>query len=261
MQKLMEATDLADRFTGIHHIDVDEPNEDFPILRLAFAAWIETVAYHVPDYGAWMAATDSGNAYAHHRRVMQHLTWQRRQREPDTKGRWLLKMPFHLRELEVLLKTYPDAVFIQTHREPRQFIGSWNSMVERIRSLTSEPRPGRDVGTEVLNFMSAMLNGAMRFRISRPDLEQRWIDVNYVDLVEHPMAVVRHIYERLGWQLVPDSRNHMEEWLSRQAEQRRSEPPHRYSLEEFELTPKMVDDAFAPYRDFIAARGIRESRI
>ena len=260
MQMLMQATALADRFTGIHHVHVDEPSEDFPILRLAFASWVESVAYHVPDYGAWMAATDAGDAYAHHRRVMRHFTWQRRQREPEEERRWLLKMPFHLKEMEVLLKTYPDAVFIQTHREPRQFMGSWNSMVARIRSLTSEPRPQRDVGVEVLAFMSGMLNGAMRFRASRPELESRWIDLNYVDLVENPMAVVRYVYGRLDWRLGPEAEDHMEKWLSRQAEQRRSEPPHRYALEDFGITPEMVDDAFAPYRDFIDSRGIRELR-
>jgi len=261
LKELMAAIGIADRFAGLHHIDIDEPEEDFPILRLAFAAWIDTVAYHVPDYGAWLAETGSGHAYAHHRRVMQHFTWQRRQREPDEPRQWLLKMPFHLMELEVLLETYPDARFIQTHREPRQFMGSWNSMVERVRSITAEPRPRSDIGAEQLALMSGMLNGAMRFRASRPDLEQRWVDVNYVDLVENPIAIVRHIYECFEWRLEPEVREDMEEWLSRQAEQRRNEPAHRYSLEDFGLTPEKVDDAFAPYREFIDSRGIRGSRV
>ena len=175
LKELMAATGVADRFVGLHHIDIDEPEEDFPILRLAFAAWIDTVAYHVPDYGAWLAETGSSRAYAHHRRVMQHFTWQRRQREPDEHRQWLLKMPFHLMELAVLLDTYPDARFIQTHREPRQFMGSWNSMVERIRSITTEPRPRSDAGAEQLTLMSGMLNRAMQLRMSRPELEERWI--------------------------------------------------------------------------------------
>ena len=190
---------------------------------------------------------------------MRHFTWQRRQREQDAHRRWLLKMPFHLMELEVLLETYPDARFIQTHREPRQFMGSWNSMVERIRSITSEPRPRSDAGAEQLALMSGMLNRAMEFRMSRPELEERWIDVSYIDLVENPLAAVQRIYERLGWRLEPAARDDMEAWLSRQAEVRRREPPHRYRLEDFALTPEAVDAAFAPYRDFIDTRGIRES--
>ncbi|MDD9984131.1 MAG: SDR family oxidoreductase [Gammaproteobacteria bacterium] len=259
LKELMAATGIADRFAGLHHIDIDEPEEDFPILRLAFAAWIDTVAYHVPDYGAWLAETGSRHAYAHHRRVMQHFTWQRRQREQDARGQWLLKMPFHLMELEALIETYPDARFIQTHREPRQFMGSWNSMVERIRSITTDPRPRSDAGAEQLALMSGMLNRAMQFRMSRPELEERWIDVNYVDLVENPLAMVRKIYERLGWRLEPAARDDMQAWLSRMAELRRQEPRHRYCLEDFALTPEAVDTAFAPYRDFMDSRGIRES--
>ena len=256
LEELMDATGIADRFEGLHHIDIDEPEEDFPILRLAFSAWIDTIAYHVPCYADWLAETGSSHAYAHHRRVMQHFTWQRRQRDKDGERHWLLKMPFHLMELEELLKTYPDARFIQTHREPVQFMGSWNSMVDRIRSMTMESRPHADTGAEQLAVMSGMLNGAMRFRASRPELESRWVDVRYVDLVEDPMAVVNRIYERLDWRLEPEAREDIEEWLVRQDEQRSNEPPHRYSLEGFGLTPEMVDDAFAPYRDFVGSRGI-----
>ena len=44
----------------------------------------------------------------------------------------------------------------------------------------------------------------------------------------------------------------MEDWLVRQAEQRRQEPPHRYGLEDFGLTAGRVAAAFAPYREFVA---------
>ena len=187
---------------------------------------------------------------------MRHFTWQRRQRERDARKGWPLKMPFHLIELEALLASYPDAIFIQTHREPAQFMGSWNSLVDRIRSVSTEPRPRHETGAEQLDLMSGMLNEAMRLRASRPELESRWVDVSYRDLVENPMAVVNAIYQRLGWRLDPAAAAEMEGWLERQAEQRRGEPPHRYSLEDFGLTSEQVADAFAPYREFVASRKI-----
>ena len=82
-EELMSATNVVDTLAGIHRIDMDEPEEDFMLLMLAFATWIIAVAHHVPAYGRWLADTGSRNAYAHHRRVMQHFTWQRRQREPE----------------------------------------------------------------------------------------------------------------------------------------------------------------------------------
>lgn len=104
--------------------------------------------------------------------------------------------------------------------------------------------------------MSGMLNEAMRFRASRPELDPRWVDVSYRDLVENPMAVVNAIYERLDWRLEPAAAAAMDGWLVRQAEQRRREPAHRYSLEDFGLTAERIAAAFAPYREFVASRKI-----
>ncbi len=255
-EEMMAATSIVDTLSGLHHFDVDEPDEDFMLLQHSFATWVILVAYHVPMYGRWLAETGSRNAYAHHRRIMQHFNWQRRQRAPHQQRQWLLEMPFHLMELEVLLETYPDAVFIQTHRDPTQFMASWNSLVERLRSFTSVPRPPHETGTEQLAFMSGMLNQAMQFRASRPELDRRWADVRYIDLVNDPMAVVNDVCQRLGWHREPDTFDTMRECLTMQEEQRRQEPRHEYRLEDYGLTPEAVDEAFAPYRDFVAARGI-----
>ena len=256
VKEMLDSIRVVEQFAEMHHIDIDQPEEDFPILRQSFTSWVNAVAYHVPDYRYWLAATGSDNAYAYHHRVMQHFTWQRRQRERGALKVWLFKMPFHLMELEALLANYPDAVFIQTHREPAQFMGSWNSLVDRIRAISMEPRPRHDTGAEQLDLMSGMLNEAMRFRASRPELESRWVDVSYGDLVENPMAVVNAIYERLNWQLEPTAAAEMESWLELQAEQRRRNPLHRYNLKDFSLTTERVAAAFAPYREFVASRKI-----
>ena len=259
MKSMLEASDILRVVEGVHLFDVDEPEEDFPIFRMAFTAWVSAARFHIPAYGRWLAANGSGDAYAYHRRVLQQFSWQRRHREPGRQGQWLLKMPFHLMELEALIKTYPDALFIQTHREPSQFMGSWNSLVERIRSLTSVPLPADEYGAEQLAFMSNMMDRAVHFRETHPELEHHWIDVNYVDLIEDPFGVVRSIYERFGWSLEQTAVEAMEDWRERQAEQRRGERRHRYDLGDYGLTPEQVNEAFARYRDFMTDRGIRSS--
>ena len=256
MEEVLSAAGFVEKLAEMHRIDIDEPDEDFPLLRLSFASWIETVGHHVPEYARWLAATGSRNAYAHHRRVMQHFTWQRRQREPEPLRQWLFKMPFHLMELETLVETYPDALFIQTHRVPAQLMGSWCSLVERIRSFSMEARPPHETGAEQLAFMSGMLERAVRFRSAHPELESRWADLRYVDLVDDPLAAVEDIYRRFDWELPPEAMDEMEGWRQLQDERRRREPPHRYRLEDYGLTPESVDSAFASYREFAGARGI-----
>ena len=256
MEEILSAAQIAEKVAEMHRVDIDEPEEDFPLLRLSFTTWTETIEHHVPGYARWLAATGSRNAYAHHRRAMQHFTWQRLQRDSNELRTWLLKMPLHLMELETLVETYPDALFIQTHRDPVQVMGSWNSLVGRIRSFTMEPRPPHATGAEQLAFMSGMLDRAVRFRSAHPELESRWADVRYIDLVDDPLTVVKDIYRRFGWELPSEAVNDMEEWRQHQNEQRRQEPPHRYRLEDYGLTPELVDAAFASYREFADSRGI-----
>ena len=261
VEEMLNAPKIIELFEGVHDFNVDEPEEDFPILRMAFASWTTTARFHIPEFGRWLAASGSRNAYAFHRRTMQHFSWHRRQREPKCQEQWLFKMPFHLMELEVLIETYPDALFIQTHREPTQFMGSWNSFVERARSLSSEPRPPHDLGAELLAFMGGMMERAVHFRESHPELEHRWMDVNYFDLIEEPFGVVRRIYQHFGWTLEQAAVDAMEEWQFRQAEKRRTQTRHRYDLKDYGLTPETVNAAFKRYRDFITTRGIRVSRV
>ena len=260
VEDMLNSSEALELFEGVHDFNADEPSEDFPILSMAFGSWTFMVRYRVPEFGRWLAATGSQHAYAHHRRIMQHYCWQHRQRQPEHQGQWLFKMPFHLMELETLVKTYPDALFIQTHREPTQFMGSWNSFVERARSVVYEPQPRETFGAEQLTLMSGMMDRAVHFRETHPELEHRWMDVNYVDLIEDPFGVVRSIYKRFDWPLEQTTIDAMEDWQSRQAEKRRGEKRHRYALEDYGLTPETVNAAFKRYRDFLTTRGIRTSR-
>ena len=246
-EELLTASGAIDALAGLHRVDMSEPEEDFMLLWLAFRTWAFNIAHYVPAYDRWLAAAGSREVYAHHRYVMQNFAWQHRQREPNGQRYWLLKTPFHLRELEALLEAYPDAVFIQTHRDPVQVMASWNSLVERFRGFLTEPRPPLETGAEQLEFMSGMLNDAMRFRASNPALEERWIDVRYTDLIDDPMAVVGDIYARFGWPLEPPVVDKMQQWLTLQERQRSQEPRHEYRLEDYGLTPEGVNEAFAPY--------------
>ena len=181
---------------GVHPVDFDEPEEDFPIFKSIFKSWTFAASSNVPDYVRWLAASGLGDAYAYHRRMVQHFTWQRRPGKPGTRGAVAVQDALHLRELDTLMETYPDALFVQTHRAPSEALASWNSLVERARSVTLESVPRDEIGAGQLAFMSGMLNGATQYRLAHPELEHRWVDVDYADLIRDPMAVIRDIYRR-----------------------------------------------------------------
>lgn len=68
-------------------------------------------------------------SYAHHRDVLKLI----QSTCPDR--RWALKYPAHLRHLDVLLETYPDACIVQTHRDPARVLPSLCSLVTNWRGI------------------------------------------------------------------------------------------------------------------------------
>ncbi len=256
-EEASSAIEVFDALKGIHPVEFHEPEEDFPIFKFCFKSWTYASQFRVPRFARWLAESGLGDAYSFHRQMLQQYTWQRRQAQPGHEGQWLLKMPFHLKEMKALTANYPDALFIQTHRAPTEALASWCSLVDRARSVVMEPLPANETGAEQLEFMSKMLNGAARFRLENPNLEDRWFDLAYADLIHDPMAVIRKAYDRFGWDLGPSAANDMNSWLQQQEERRRHERRHSYALDDYGLTQGEVSDAFAPYLEFAAGRGIR----
>ena len=51
LQDVVVAAGFSESFAGVHQVDVDEPEEDFGIVRQTFASWSNTNIYQVPEYG------------------------------------------------------------------------------------------------------------------------------------------------------------------------------------------------------------------
>ena len=257
---MMEASGAVNALAGLHHISPTDPEEELMLMGTSFHSWPLPVRYHIPAYAQWLQDADMAPPYGHHRRMLQHYAHIDRLTQGSC-GQWLLKMPFHLMELEALIQTYPDALFIQTHRAPRQFMGSWVSLAERLRPPTVDPRPRHELGAEQLALMVRLMDRAMDFRQAHPELEDRWLDLSYYDLVEDPMAMVEIVYDHLHWDLGPAVAASMDDWLLEQSLQRQSEPPHEYDLADYGLSPGIVDEAFGRYREFIVERNLHQSRL
>ena len=100
--------------------------------------------------------------------------------------------------------------------------------------------------------MSRMLAGAARQRRADPDLDRRFIDVSYLDLVADPIRTAAEIYRHFDWTFDEQTRARMEHWHAGQAARRRAELRHRYALSDYGLTEDQVDDAFCGYTEFAA---------
>ncbi len=228
---------LAPEFFAIHPVEAAAPEEDVLLLEYSFLSDVPESMFHVPTYGAWLKQQDMTPAYEYLKLLLQLLQWQ------QAGKRWVLKTPAHLGQLDTLLKVFPDARIIQTHRDPSKTTASFSSMVTHGSGVFSDVVDAHERALLWLNKNAEMLRRARLVRETHP---QAFIDVSYYDLIKDPMAEVERIYAFAGIDLSVAAREAME--ASRKVNRKDRHGKHKYSLEEFGLTPEVVDAKYENYR-------------
>jgi hypothetical protein len=99
-------------FPLMHEMTADAPHEEIQLLAVDFSTMLFEASYLLPTYRDWYVATDQTDAYRTLRLLLQALQWLRGPK------RWVLKSPQHLEQLGPLLRVFPDARIVQTHRDP-----------------------------------------------------------------------------------------------------------------------------------------------
>ena len=223
----------------VHIADPDGPEED-----LAMMAGLDMRSYYgtlpMPDdYIEWWLNSDFGSFYAFEERVLKLL---QSRRPPNL---WLLKSPPHLFRLREIVRQYPNARFVMTHRDPARVIGSVASLhtmlhVERcLPGSVDKAQVGR-------RQLALWAEGMRRFLAVRDEIgDARFVDVSNDDVVRRPIETFERIYDHLGMPLGPPLRARLEDYNSRNAPG--AFGTHEYTAEEYGLTDATIRAAFKDY--------------
>lgn len=174
-----------------------------------FRSLIFTVQYEVPSYNRWLLdEADMAPAYRWHRLFLEHL-------QSGHRGeRWLLKSPAHLWHLGGLLAEYPDAVLIQTHRDPLKVIASVSALAAHLRQMASDspslPVAAAQYGHDIFDG----LDRGMAARRSGLLPAAQVVDVQFTDFMADPFATIGVLYDRLGLPLSAEAEAHMRAFLA-----------------------------------------------
>jgi hypothetical protein len=232
---LKDAYRQHSEFDGLHHLGPDQVEECWRLLCQSMTSVSFECTAHIPSYSSWLAAQDWTAAYRRHRRNLELIGLN------DPGRRWVLKNPSHLFALDALLAVYPDAIVVQTHRDPQAVIGSVCSLNAVASEGWSTIYSGQVLGRAQLALWSRGLR-AFREARSRHD-PAHFIDVRYEEFVANPLGQVGAIYERAGLRLGERAHEAMAE-LHAESLRGTRKPAHTYSLEEFGLTEAEVNHAF-----------------
>lgn len=220
------------------------PMEDHDMMALTFTAQIFCTMAHVPTYSDWFLACDMEPTYRYERRVLQLLQWKTPEKV------WRLKSPTHTLFLDAYEKVFPDARFVQTHRDVSKVLPS---VCDLYFTLLEIGNPGTDpayVGDLNMAQWGASLDRMIAFR-QDPVRDARFFDIGFTTFQADPIAEIRRLYEWLGDDLPDDAVARMRAWRDDNPKDKHGK--HEYDGAQFGITDARLDARFGAYRDRFGA--------
>ncbi len=195
-------------FLAFHPMGALVGQECVRITAGEFTSMIFSVQYRLPNYYRWLLYdADHAGAYRYHRIFLQHL-------QSGVPGQWLLKSPAHLWQLDALLAEYPDALIVQTHRDPLNVISSIAALTHHLRRMGSDESNIAECAAQSYEEIVVGLDRAMALRDSGAIPADRVIDVQFTDFMSDPWATIKAIYASLGRELSTEAATKMRDFLA-----------------------------------------------
>jgi len=212
------------------------------ILNMVFTCQELWVFYGGDSYRRYLLEADHTTALRFHHDFLQHAQWGARGK------RWALKGSDYLLWLTEAATQYPDAMFIWTHRDLAEQLGSLASVQSTLRGITGYPVSSEDrksIARRAIDHQQDSFDKGMR---SRELLgEDRFFDVSYHDVMADPVETVERIYARYGLTVSGAHADRIRQWL--QANSQTKHGVHKHSPRAFGMEAKAINRQFSKYTD------------
>jgi hypothetical protein len=190
----------------------------------------------LPAYAEWLLQADMTSAYDYHRRFLQVL-------QSKAPGVWNLKMPSHALHVRALIKAYPDARMVWTHRDPYTAVGSLCSLIgnnhQRVLGYIDKAWIGANYPAQAAEHANRM----MAYR--REAGEDKVYDLHYADMLRDPIDAMRRLYAWLGDDFTAEAEAGMRGWLDVNPQGKFGK--HEYRLGDYGLSKADLEPLFADY--------------
>lgn len=191
---------------AMHPMNPDHVHEEIELMLPDFASYnLEWVA-RVPNWRDHYLATDQTPHYEYMRTMLKVLTWMR------PRERWILKSPQHFEQIGPLLRTFPDATIVMTHRDPVAVVQSAATMMTyaaRMSYRTTDPGWYLEYWTDRV---ARLLDAAVR-DIDLIPADQR-IDVHFDRFMADDIATVERVFEFADHPMTKTARRQIERHLA-----------------------------------------------
>ena len=191
-------------FAAFHELGAHLAQEDVRIFNSDFKSMIYPLQFEVPAYNRWLLhEADMASTYRWHRRFLQHL------QSEHAGERWVLKSPVHMWHLDALLTEYPDAVVVQTHRDPLKVVASISALGASLRQMTTDHFDLRTLALQYSQDIVVCLERALAARKAGVIPPGQVVDLRFTDFRKDPLAAVAGVYDAIGLELTAETEARM----------------------------------------------------
>lgn len=244
LKNLADIEVMAPGLTEALPFNEHAPDECFFLLEYSLTDVAFNGFYHVPDYEDWAMTEglpEMDAAYAYHKRILKLLQWK------TPAKRWVLRSPIHALHMNALLKSYPDARFIMTHRQPDKVLPSICSLIMLLRKCFLKNPAPIELGVRQVTQWQEALCRVIEFREKLG--EQRFFDIYHSEQIVDPEPGIRNLYNFLGWQFSDDLSEALSTW-----QKNNPKGSHKADPSAFELDLQAIRERFQFYTDRFGER-------
>jgi Sulfotransferase family len=175
-------------FKYMHEFSPDHISEDIELQALDFSSYLLEWMALVPKWRDYYLSHDQSGTYAYLKKGLQVLTFLK------GTNRWVIKCPQHMEQLPVLQKTFPDATYVITHRDPVGSIRSTLSMwLYAARILRTRIDPEEPKGYWIDRYKT-LLSRCVRDHGCLPP--EQTVDVFFHQWIKDPDVILEEIYRK-----------------------------------------------------------------
>lgn len=235
---------LIPGFRNFHPMGATLAQECVRITAGDFRSMIFPIQFRLRTYNRWLLHdADLAPAYRWHRLFLQHL----QSRHPAQQ--WLLKSPAHLWHLDDLAGEYPDALIVQTHRDPLKVIASTSALAAHLRRMATDEPDIVEIAADYADDIFLGLDRGIDARQRGVFPADRIVDVQFSAFVADPIATVRAIYLALGRDLDDPTEQEMRAFLDKNPGDGGG-GGSRYRFADTGLDPDLLRERSAAYQTF-----------
>jgi Sulfotransferase family len=170
-----------------HNLVAEDVEECLWVQRQSFVSNFWTCAWSSASYDAWWQSQSELRSYEYLCRNLKLIG------SNDPGRRWLLKNPSHMLNLDLLFEVMPDAIVIQTHRDPARAVPSLCALLMSRHSLMEVGRAEQRARLMMGREIGKWARGVRKAERTRQAHAHRIMDVLHVEFHANPMATIARL--------------------------------------------------------------------